>query len=82
MKLEKPTQNFKDIGCRFKKPDWLDAPEWARYLAQDGDGEWWWFEFKPVPNHDISSWCRGSLEHRYEFAGSTCPPVGPMERRP
>jgi hypothetical protein len=29
------------------KPDWKDAPEWARYLAMDEFGVWWWFEYKP-----------------------------------
>ena len=29
------------------KPDWSEAPEWARYLAQDKGGEWWWFECEP-----------------------------------
>lgn len=29
------------------KPDWKDAPEWADYLAMDGDGEWYWFEVEP-----------------------------------
>ena len=30
-------------------PSWDDAPEWARYLAQDKDGTWWWYEEKPRP---------------------------------
>ena len=29
------------------KPDWKDAPEWAKFLAQDKDGSWYWFEKKP-----------------------------------
>lgn len=29
------------------KPDWKDAPEWAKWLAMDEDGEWFWFENKP-----------------------------------
>ena len=32
------------------KPDWKDAPEWARYLAMDKDGTWWWYEIKPNSN--------------------------------
>jgi hypothetical protein len=31
------------------KPEWSQAPEWARYLAQDKDGEWYWFEYEPEP---------------------------------
>lgn len=29
------------------KPDWKDAPEWARYVAMDSDGRWAWHEEKP-----------------------------------
>lgn len=29
------------------KPDWKDAPEWARWLAMDADGTWYWYEFEP-----------------------------------
>ena len=29
------------------KPDWKDAPEWAKYLAQDADGRWYWYEARP-----------------------------------
>jgi len=36
------------------KPDWADAPEWAKYLAQDKDGEWNWFEF--LPDQCSKSW--------------------------
>jgi hypothetical protein len=30
------------------RPNWEDAPEWAKHLAMDADGEWWWFEVAPV----------------------------------
>ncbi|MGL4756444.1 MAG: hypothetical protein ACRCXB_29160 [Aeromonadaceae bacterium] len=29
------------------KPSWKDAPEWAQWMAQDEDGEWWFFSGKP-----------------------------------
>lgn len=29
------------------KPSWNDAPEWAQWVAQDADGEWFWYEEKP-----------------------------------
>lgn len=29
------------------KPDWKDAPEWAKWLAMDEDGVWCWFESEP-----------------------------------
>lgn len=28
-------------------PSWKNAPEWANWVAQDDDGEWSWFEYKP-----------------------------------
>jgi hypothetical protein len=30
------------------KPDWKDAPEWAQWVAMDGDGKWFWHADKPV----------------------------------
>ncbi|CAA2366816.1 hypothetical protein [Xanthomonas phage Olaya] len=32
------------------KPDWKDAPEWARWMARDADGEWRVFENQPSPD--------------------------------
>lgn len=31
----------------MQKPDWKDAPKWANFVAQDDNGDWWWFESKP-----------------------------------
>lgn len=36
----------------MSKPDWKTAPEWAMWLAQDEDGDWGWYEIKPV----LGSW--------------------------
>ncbi|WEL95633.1 hypothetical protein [Xanthomonas phage vB_XooS_NR08] len=30
------------------KPDWNDAPEWANFLARNGDGKWFWHEAQPA----------------------------------
>lgn len=38
----------------MSKPSWVNAPEWANYLAMDKDGSWWWFEVKP--SLKSSSW--------------------------
>lgn len=27
---------------------WSTAPEWARWLAMDANGSWWWHSKKPV----------------------------------
>ena len=29
------------------KPNWRDAPDWAKWLALDEDGQWNWFERMP-----------------------------------
>lgn len=33
----------------INEPDDADAPGWAKWKAQDADGEWGWFEDEPVP---------------------------------
>ena len=48
------------------KPDWKDAPEWANYLAMDGDGYWCWYLRKPIREDDC--WCGGE---KFEFTKRT-----------
>lgn len=31
----------------MNKPSWESAPDWANWLAMDGDGTWFWYENKP-----------------------------------
>ena len=33
----------------YKPPvvDWAAMPAWARWVAQNADGSWWWFVKKP-----------------------------------
>lgn len=38
------------------KPSWDDAPEWANWLAMDGDGLWSWWEIKPEWDEDEKDW--------------------------
>lgn len=33
----------------MNKPDWKDAPEWANWLAQDGEGQWIWLGLNRDP---------------------------------
>lgn len=47
------------------KPDWKDAPEWARWLAMDADGDWFWFEDRPSCNR--KAWL--STSQRCALAG-------------
>lgn len=32
----------------MSKPSWSEAPRWANWLAQDGDGSWFWYENRPM----------------------------------
>lgn len=32
----------------------IDVPEWAKYMAQDACGDWWFYERRPT--HDIDTW--------------------------
>jgi len=35
-------------------PSWKDAPEWAECLAQNSDGEWYWWNDEP--SLGVSRW--------------------------
>jgi hypothetical protein len=47
------------------KPEWKDAPEWAKFLAQDSDGTWYWYESQPV--RQWGNW-KNAPGSRYEQA--------------
>lgn len=57
------------------KPDWKDAPEWAMWLAQDCNGDWYWFEEKPhaIGYGDAFEWYAN---------GTRCAYAGNSEREP
>ena len=40
----------------MNKPSWNDAPEWANWLAQDRNGQWFWHENIPVVFDDEGEW--------------------------
>lgn len=42
-------------GEHYDDP-WAGAPEWAKWKAQDADGEWCWFENKPVKSSSKRMW--------------------------
>lgn len=68
----------------MNKPKWEHAPEWARYLCQDGDGRWVWFEFKPQKSKIHPAWIQGKI-CRWEFAKEDSFVPGwtaTLERRP
>ncbi|MCK5336399.1 MAG: hypothetical protein KAQ67_09555 [Gammaproteobacteria bacterium] len=35
----------------MKKTKLSDLPEWAQYIAQDADGQWWAYETEPNLSH-------------------------------
>ena len=36
----------------IEKPNWNSAPEWANYLAQDENGDWYWYEDQPEAGYN------------------------------
>lgn len=40
----------------MSKPDWKDAPDGFEYLAQDGDGEWFWWIAEPYVDANLGYW--------------------------
>jgi hypothetical protein len=59
------------------KPDWKDAPYWAKFLAQNTDGRWFWHECAPF-------WLEGDW-HSYGhscMAGKGEPQIGLCEPSP
>lgn len=47
------------------KPDWKDAPEWAKWLAMDANGQWYWYEGPTEPFRDENRWdCNDGIGQR------------------
>lgn len=44
------------------KPSWDKAPEWANWVARDLNGEWWWYEDKPIARSDAFMASTGRCE--------------------
>lgn len=52
---------------------WLLAPEWAKFIAIDRDGEIWAFEFQPTLGRKKNWRCRepdGKAKFLMKFAGT------------
>jgi hypothetical protein len=63
----------------MNKPSWDDAPDWARWLARDASGDWYWYEFEP--GWEDRSYRPEKGEYLIAGYDSYMPP-GPIERRP
>lgn len=46
----------KEAAAVASVPDWDDAPEWAEWLAQDGNGAWYWYEERPYKHRLVDEW--------------------------
>lgn len=73
------------------KPDWKDAPEWAQWLAMDGDGRWVWYDRKPFFDDADEIWQQPfNKDNTAEYATGVPDCDGPdwdqafdtLERRP
>lgn len=52
------------------KPDWNDAPVWAKCLACDEDGNWYWYEEVPYCICDEGKWSI-PISDEFDYAGCT-----------
>lgn len=52
-------------------PHWDDSPFWATYLAQDANGDWFWFENEPIAHRSLGLWCTGPCSGRATWARRT-----------
>ncbi len=51
-------------------PNWKGAPDWANWLAQDGDGSWYWYEHPVYTREDLNAWYeQRGFEGRIDDAG-------------
>lgn len=60
------------------KPNWKDAPSWSNFVAQDENGDWWWYEYEPII--EDGNWDRS--EGRYTKAFSSGGWKESLEARP
>ena len=51
------------------KPSWLDAPDWANYLARGEHGGWFWFDKKPVADRVDKIWSANANGCVFQYAG-------------
>lgn len=51
----------------MNKPNWNNAPKWAKWLSQNKDARWWWHQYKPKWNEGCGWWQgRGRQEEAVE----------------
>jgi len=52
----------------MSKPEWSEAPAWSQWLAQDANGLWVWFEYKPYAKIKPGMWVEPSTSPSGRFA--------------
>ena len=62
------------------KPDWKDAPDFAKYLAMDSFGDWYWYETKPKSSVNDGEWV--SYIGELAWAGGSTYWQDSLEQRP
>lgn len=62
------------------KPSWSEAPKWAMWLAQNDDGQWWWYQNKPIFAPEMGYFCPdGGLSAEATYANGW---EDTLEKRP
>lgn len=66
------------------RPRWEDAPTWAKYLAMDSTGYWYWYEEKPTWLDANQRWgvCDFGLSRVRWAQNSPINAQGSLEERP
>lgn len=41
---------------KVDRSTWNNMPAWARYMAMDSNGNWYWFTHKPIANSFYGTW--------------------------
>lgn len=60
------TNQITKLEDAYFKPVWESAPTWAKWLAMDCNGQWYWFEHKPSRSVAVWSYTDG-ISHSHEF---------------
>jgi len=54
------------------KPNWDNAPEWAKYWTVDNDGKCWWFECMPGISDNDNYWTEPSPYGKTKADKTSC----------
>lgn len=54
-------------------PDWSKAPDGWNWLAQDADGNWYWYQVEPSPGIGGGVWRCHSTKQQFAAPGTPNP---------